>query len=286
MRVRVALSSGFCKGVRRAFALAEKALEGGGPVYFLGELIHNHDAMKALLGRGARIVQSVLEIPEGAIVVTRSHGIPKDLREELLKKGTEIVDTTCPKVRRLQVLAQQLEEEGYTIIILGEQSHPEVQALLSYLAGEARVVSRESEWQEMLQQNSQVPVAVLAQTTFPGELLQRLEDWVRKEGLSRVLVVHTLCNETETRQKELEDVLQEEGEGVAVVVVGGKHSANTRSLFEIARRKGVSAFWVENVAELGSLSFPAEASVFVVSGTSTPGYIVAEVAAYLESQGG
>ncbi|MBC7216646.1 MAG: 4-hydroxy-3-methylbut-2-enyl diphosphate reductase [Candidatus Caldatribacterium sp.] len=279
-KVRVAPSLGFCEGVRRAFTLAERALEEENSVFLLGELIHNRDAVELLLAKGARIALSPEDIPQGATVVTRSHGTPKSLMEDLLKRSKKVVDTTCPKVKRVQVLAQQLEAEGYRIVLFGERSHPEVQALLSYLKGEISVVSSEAEWQRVFEGVSPFPVAVLAQTTFPSAIFKEFEDWVEREALSWVRIVPTLCGETEVRQRELEKAIEENPEDV-VIVVGGKHSANTRSLFLLASRKGAQVFWVENRGELESLSLPSGKSFFVVSGTSTPDSIVAEVVAYL-----
>jgi 4-hydroxy-3-methylbut-2-enyl diphosphate reductase len=282
MRVRVATSFGFCKGVRQAFALAERSFELGSPVYLLGELVHNHDAMETFRARGARIVENPEEIPSGAVVITRSHGIPKDVREELLKKNATIVDTTCSKVKRVQVLARQLEEEGYHLVVFGKASHPEVQALLSVLKKQAQVVAAPEEWQRVFAADHQGPFAVLAQTTFPSILLRQFENWIREQNLSGVRIMYTLCDETEKRQRELEQNLEQNPEDV-VIVVGGKHSANTCSLFVLARRRGVPVFWVENATELRSLSLPKKASFFVTSGTSTPDWVVQEIVAYLRS---
>lgn len=284
IRVQIAPSYGFCEGVRRAFALAEKVLTQGDSVFLLGELIHNRDAMAMLCERGARIVSSVEDISPGAVVVTRSHGIPKSLAASLVAKGVKVVDTTCPKVRRVQILAKRLEKEGYRIVLFGERSHPEVQALLSYLQEDAVVISKRDEWQRVFQGDSSCPVAVLAQTTFPRSVFQEFADWVQENALSWIRVVPTLCDETETRQRQLEEFMVRNPEDV-VVVVGGKHSANTRSLFVLAQKRGALVFWVENVQELGSLELPRNRSFFVVSGTSTPDSVVTEVAAYLRQWG-
>lgn len=281
-RTRVAPSLGFCKGVRRAFTLAERVLQEKGSVFLLGELVHNRDAMTMLVTRGARIALRVEDIPRGATVVTRSHGIPRGVAEELLRKGVEVVDATCPKVKKVQILAQQLAGRGYRIVLFGERSHPEVQALLSYLEEEVPVISREGEWEKVLLEDSPRPVAVLAQTTFPSRIFQEFEKWVSDRALFWVHIVPTLCDETEMRQRQLEEALEENPEDV-VVVVGGKHSANTRSLFLLAQKRGVPVFWVENRAELEVLSLPAGKSFFVVSGTSTPDSVVAEVVTYLQS---
>lgn len=279
-KVQIAPSYGFCEGVRRAFALAEEALAQEDSVFLLGELIHNRDAMTMLCAKGARIVSSVEDIPACAVVVTRSHGVPRDLAASLSARGIRVVDTTCPKVKRVQILAKQLEKEGYRIVLFGERSHPEVQALLSYLREDAIVISERNEWQRVFQENPSYPVAVLAQTTFPRSLFQEFVDWVRENAFSWIRVVPTLCDETEMRQRQLEEFIVRNPEDV-VVVVGGKHSANTRSLFVLAQKRGVLVFWVENVQELRSLELPRNRSFFVVSGTSTPDSIVTEVAAYL-----
>ncbi len=239
-RTRVAPSLGFCKGVRRAFTLAERVLQEKGFVFLLGELVHNRDAMAMLVARGARIALRVEDIPRGATVVTRSHGIPRGIAEELLRKGAEVVDATCPKVKKVQILAQQLARRGYRIVLFGERSHPEVQALLSYLEEEVPVISREGEWEEVLLEDFPRPVAVLAQTTFPSRVFQEFEKWVRDHALLGVHIVPTLCDETEMRQRQLEEALEENPEDV-VIVVGGKHSANTRSLFLLAQKRGSSS---------------------------------------------
>jgi 4-hydroxy-3-methylbut-2-enyl diphosphate reductase len=268
--------------VKRAFALAEKAIqENPGSTYLLGELIHNHEAMNMLLSQGAQVVEDPREIPQGATVVTRSHGIKKDLWEELRARGLQIVDTTCPRVKKLQILSQGLEREGYGIFLLGKREHPEIQALLSYLSGKAWVLSGAEEWSAAPFFNLSAPCAVLAQTTFSSRAFMQFVEWVGKKRLSRVHIFRTLCGETEARQKELERAV-EEGTQDLVVVVGGKHSANTRSLFEIAQRT-VPTLWVENVEELKSLSLSTFEHAFVTSGTSTPDVVVFEVSAYLES---
>ncbi len=282
MRVSIAPSVGFCKGVKRAFALAEKAIkENPGSVYLLGELIHNHEAMNMLLSRGARVVEDPREISREATVVTRSHGIKKDLWEELEMRDLQVVDTTCPRVKKLQILSQGLEREGYRIFLLGKEEHPEIQALLSYLSGKAWVLSGTEEWSTAPFSNASVPCAVLAQTTFPSHAFTRFVEWVREKKLPHVHIFRTLCGETEARQKELEKAI-EEGTQDLVVVVGGKHSANTRSLFEIAQKR-VPTLWVENAGELEGLSLAAFEHAFVTSGTSTPDAIVLEVSAYLKS---
>lgn len=281
--VRVASSSGFCEGVRRAFALAEHALGEGKPVFLLGELIHNHDAMAALCAKGAKLVFHPEDIPPGGTVVTRSHGVPRALAEHLARKEVKVVDTTCPKVKRVQVLARKLEEEGYRICLFGEPSHPEVQALLSYLEREVTILSGRGDWEKVLSGDDGHPVAVLAQTTFPRSIFEEFATWVKAQHLSWVRIVPTLCGETEARQKELVRALEERPEDV-VIVVGGKHSANTRSLFTTAREKKALVFWVENLAELKTLSLPRDRSFFVISGTSTPDWVVAEVVAYLEHE--
>ncbi|MGQ9622638.1 MAG: 4-hydroxy-3-methylbut-2-enyl diphosphate reductase [Candidatus Caldatribacteriaceae bacterium] len=282
VRVSVAPSVGFCKGVKRAFALAEKAIrENPGSTYLLGELIHNHEAMNILLSRGARVVEDPQEIPQGATVVTRSHGIKRDLWEELRMRGFQIVDTTCPRVKKLQILSQGLEKEGYRIFLLGKKEHPEIQALLSYLSGKAWVLSGAEEWSTAPFFNLSVPCAVLAQTTFSIRAFMQFVEWVGTERLPHVHIFRTLCGETEARQRELERAVAE-GTQDLVVVVGGKHSANTRSLFEIAQ-KMVPTLWVENVEELKGLSLPTFEHAFVTSGTSTPDAVVLEVSAYFES---
>lgn len=287
-KVIVARKAGFCPGVERAFQKALQALEKKqGLVFLFGELVHNRQVMEFLINKGARVVNNLLDIPAGATVITRSHGIKKEDFEILKSKGLKIVDTTCPRVRKAHFLAQRMQRENEGLIVLGDYRHPEVEALLSYINSEVVVCSKDpKEWEDIAGWlESRHFVGLVEQTTLPRSVVDTFQAWFEKRFPDVELqVAYTLCPETEERQQELLDVIRTQKID-AVIVVGGKNSANTRALFLLAQQEGVRVFWVETAEELSSLP-QLEGEVLLVSGASTPRAIVEEVERSLRSEAG
>ncbi|NLJ50204.1 MAG: 4-hydroxy-3-methylbut-2-enyl diphosphate reductase [Candidatus Atribacteria bacterium] len=280
MKILIAKHIGFCPGVKRAYNMALQAFETRPhPVYLLGELVHNHQAVKMLVERGACLVNEVEEIPNQVTVVTRSHGLERETRRKLLGKGINIVDTTCPRVQKVQVLASELEKKGYTIIILGDPNHAEIKALISELNTKPIVLGKDSiEWDEKLSPlpKSQ-PLAVIEQTTFPQ---QQYRDFCRlleeKKLTDRCQIYNTLCPETEYRQNELFSHLQT-GKIDTVVILGGKHSSNTRGLYLVANQHAPRTIWIEDPNEVRKSWFQPNQTILIVSGASTPDHAVKEL---------
>ena len=277
MEVQVANRIGFCPGVRRAFDLALRALSQGKPMYFLGELVHNSQAVKMLEEEGGIIVTDPEDIPPFSWVVTRSHGLEKETKEFLENRQIKIIDTTCPRVKKVQILAQELEEKGYSLIILGSPEHPEVMALLSFVSQKALILENREEWGELNKFSPREKIAVVEQTTFPREIKEEFTQEIK--GLFPHLnleVFDTLCAETEMRQRDLIESIKLHRIN-KVVVVGGKNSSNTRALFFTARRWGIESIWVERAEELENEYGGKEDRILVVSGTSTPHFSVEDV---------
>ncbi len=276
---------GFCPGVRRAFELCVQALrEKERTVYLLGELVHNKEAVAFLEKRGVKMVTDLSEIPMGATVVTRSHGIEQSTMEKLRQKDAHIVDTTCPRVKRVRDLAQELEKRGYYLIFLGNRNHPEICSILSFLSRKAVILQEERDWQDFdFQSLSGQKIAVLAQTTLPQTTLASFLEWKnQKVPLLSIEIFDTLCAETEKRQKNLVKMIAENNL-TTVIVVGGKHSSNTRSLILIAKQQGVRTLWIETPQELEKEYFAPSERIGVASGASTPNWIVDEVVSTLKS---
>ncbi|MCX6089524.1 MAG: 4-hydroxy-3-methylbut-2-enyl diphosphate reductase, partial [Candidatus Atribacteria bacterium] len=227
MRIIIAQHVGFCPGVKRAYAMAEKALESAAsPVYLLGDLVHNHQAVQMLEERGAHRVDTIEEIPSRVTVVTRSHGLEKTTHEVLLEKGCTIVDTTCPRVKKVHLLTSQLEKEGFTIIILGDPKHSEIKSLVSELERSPVILSKDPvTWEHEI---GSIPFSqrcvVVEQTTFPRTLMERFCSFLHSSPRSDFCTIRdTLCPETEYRQKELVAHIQE-GKIDTIIILGGKHS--------------------------------------------------------------
>jgi len=276
MEVWTANRVGFCPGVKRAFDLALRALSREKPVYFLGELVHNSQAVKMLEEEGGIIVTDPEDIPPFSLVVTRSHGLEKRIKEFLESRQVKIIDTTCPRVKKVQILAQELEKKGYNLVILGSSKHPEVRALLSFISQKALVLEKKEEWGKLRNFSPQEKLAVVEQTTFPREIKEEFTHL-------NLEVFDTLCAETEMRQRDLVESIKLHKVN-KVVVVGGKNSSNTKALFLTARRLGIESIWVERAEELEEGYGDKEDRILVVSGTSTPHFSVEDVVKKLKAR--
>ncbi len=278
MEVRVARSAGYCMGVRRAVRMAlEVAGEEAGPVFTHGPLIHNPQALEDLRQKGVVPLAPGAAVPRAAVIV-RAHGVPPGELAALQAGAARVVDATCPKVATIQQKIAEFSRRGYAVVIAGDADHPEVVGLLGYAEGPAFVVSAPGDVAVLPPLGR---VLLVAQTT------QDQETWeaVRAAVTSRypdAECLDTICSSTHRRQTEVRELAA----GVdALVVVGGKNSANTRRLAEIARGLGARAYHVETAAELPLEELRPLARVGVTAGASTPAWTIEEVVRALEGEG-
>ncbi|MCG0278011.1 MAG: bifunctional 4-hydroxy-3-methylbut-2-enyl diphosphate reductase/30S ribosomal protein S1 [Thermanaeromonas sp.] len=272
MDVFVADYAGFCSGVARAVKKAETAPK---PVASLGPLIHNPQVVEDLAAKGVRPVASLDEVQEGRVLV-RSHGVSPRVLEEARARGLEVIDATCPFVRRSQELARELASQEIEIIIVGDPEHAEVRGLVEWAQGKARVVSSAAEAEALPRGLRR---AVIVQTTQPQELLQAVvAALLPKTGELRVY--NTICEATRRRQ---ESAVRLAREVDAMVVVGGRNSANTRHLAELCRSTGTPTYHVEKAGELRPEWFKGVKKVGVTGGASTPAWIIEEVVQMLQN---
>jgi 4-hydroxy-3-methylbut-2-enyl diphosphate reductase len=280
LEVRISECAGFCWGVERALELAAEAVESApGPVSTLGPLIHNPAVIAELESRGVRVISSVEEATgTGGTVIIRSHGVPGEVKERLAASGSTVVDATCRFVTSAQVKAERLREAGYFVVILGEKDHPEVLALRSYAGPDSVVVQSPHDLPASLPSSR---VGVVVQTTQTQQQLAELAGWLAPR-CRELLVYNTICSATEQRQSAAV-AMAEEVE--AVVVVGGKNSANTRRLAELCAARQPRTFHVESAAELDPTWFRGLKVVGVTAGASTPPEQIEAVAARLREFG-
>ncbi len=268
MKVVLARIAGFCTGVKTAMRVAVDAARQYGMVTSHGPLIHNEQAVRLLELRGV-FVSSEQPRP-GETVLIRAHGMRPDDRMQLADKHCRLVDATCVHVAKNQRLAAEAARSGKKVMIAGDVGHAEVDAVLGG-AGEDAVVIASAE--DALQAESAKPVFLLAQTTFDSGEFQRLAAIVQQR-FPGAEIRNTICLATERRQQETRRLAQTVD---ALVVVGGRKSANTRRLAEIGRELGKPSFLVETAAELEESAFAAFHSVGVTAGASTPGWITQAV---------
>ena len=274
-RLIVAESAGFCAGVARAVALAEKAIAEEGALWCLGELIHNRDEVERLERLGMRTAQSVEEIPDGAAVLIRSHGVGRDIYAALREKSCRIIDGTCGRVQRIHRIAARAAEEGRTLVVLGAASHPEVQGICGWCP-QSVVVESVEKLEAALRENCDLNpngVFLVFQSTETQEHLKKSKE-IQKNICTNCELFDTICDATQIRQSEALDLGQKCD---AVVVVGGRHSANSRHLVEICAEVCDTVLFAENAAELDISPLVAFDTVGITAGASVPKRILKEV---------
>lgn len=275
MRVEVARHAGVCYGVERALKLAVEAAATGRPVHTLGPLIHNPQAVEGLRERGVEVAGCVEEAPDGILVI-RSHGVDPALIEQARDAGLDVVDATCPFVLSAQQAAAQLKADGYTVVIVGEADHPEVESIVAHAGGDATVVEEVGDIPARLGSRK---VGIVVQTT---QTLERLNQVVEAllPRVSELKVLNTICSATGKRQQSAEELARSVD---VVVVVGGHNSGNTTRLVEICRAVNPRVHHVETADELEPEWFAGAESVGVTAGASTPDEQMAGVVAAIEA---
>ncbi len=271
MDVKIARTAGFCWGVRRTVdQVMDVADHAGRPVVTLGPIIHNPQAVARMQEKGVRTVNAIAEVEAGTTVVVRTHGAVKSEMEAAKARGFEVVDGTCPYVKYPQAMAQRLSRQGYHVVIVGDANHAEVKGVISYAEGPCTVVRPGAPVPDLPDKK----VAVIAQTTCIGADFERIVGALALRH-KEVRAVNTICSDTEERQ---DDARQLAREVDAVVVVGGKNSANTRHLAEICRAIQPRTWHVETEEELRPEWFRGCGTVGISAGASTPDWVVEGVA--------
>ena len=272
MEVRVAEKSGFCFGVERAIDLAEEALRHGGTICCLGEIIHNPQVVERLAGRGLKVIQGVAQA-QGPVLI-RSHGEPPQVFEQLAARGVEVIDATCRLVKRAQRIVEQLAGEGYHVVIVGQETHPEVRAVCGY-APDVVCVDRPEDLDRLPASGR---LGVICQTTHSPEHFGRMVGLIVQRGYGEVKVVNTLCQEVRRRQ----DAAVELARQVDVMfVLGGRHSANTCELHRLCAAEGVPTRHLESWADFRPEMAAGCRVAGVTAGASTPRWVVEEFVARL-----
>jgi len=260
--------AGFCTGVRRAVELVLEAARKGGDISVYGPLVHNPQLIELLEMRGVVCERDKDKIKSGTAIL-RSHGVPLEVEDEFERANLKILDATCPKVKRVQKLAEKHASAGRRVLIFGDPEHAEVIAILSYAKGEASVI-RDANDIESLKLAASEKVAFLAQTTQDRSKFDELAKFV-KERFNDAIVEDTICNSTRERQQEIVELAKKAD---VVLVIGGRESGNTKRLVEIASSINPRTFWVEREEEIGALDFSNADVVAITAGASTPAWII------------
>ncbi len=270
MKVRLADSAGFCYGVRKAMDCVLHVSQGSEKTYTLGPLIHNPQAIEMLESRNVFIAGKIDESLRGRTVVIRAHGVPPDLKKKLDDVGALVVDATCPNVLKSQEIIRTYHAEGYSIVIVGDRGHAEIEALMGYSEGTGTVVETIDEARTLPHMDR---VCVVAQTTLNRQSYNEIaEEVCRHSDVS--YVARTVCGSTERRQADIRRLAETTD---ATVVVGGANSANTKRLAEISRELGQPTFLIEHPGELDLAALSQYNEIGVTAGASTPNWVIRQV---------
>ncbi len=277
MQIITAKSAGFCFGVKRAVdKVYEEAQNSDVPVYTFGPIIHNEEVVGDLEERGVHAVSDINELkhmPKGTVVI-RSHGVSKDIYDQIQSIGFKIVDATCPFVLKIHRFVKEYSEKGYHIIIIGNDSHPEVEGIKGWSNPQRTTVLQTKEEAVNFTLSSGQKACIVSQTTFNYNKFQELVEIIQKKGYD-IIVLNTICNATEERQKEAADIAAKVVK--AMIVIGGRHSSNTQKLFEICKNECANTYYIQTLDDLDLTQFRSIDNVGITAGASTPNNIIEEV---------
>ena len=275
MEVIVAKTAGFCFGVERAVnQVYDQIKHGSGPIYTLGPIIHNEEVVRDLEEKGVKVLNSENEISaltEGTVII-RSHGVGKHIYDMLKAQGVQIVDATCPFVKKIHRIVQEQNLQGRRVIIIGDETHPEVEGIKGW--GDARtMVVKNEEQMEKLPSFTGEKLCIVSQTTFNYNKFKDLVEKFEKKGYD-ILVLNTICNATQERQVEARQIASQVD---VMIVIGGKNSSNTQKLYEICRRECKHTYYIQTLEDFKPEITGTVRSVGITAGASTPNQIIEEV---------
>ncbi|MCR5835090.1 MAG: 4-hydroxy-3-methylbut-2-enyl diphosphate reductase [Lachnospiraceae bacterium] len=282
MEVRLAECAGFCFGVKRAVDTVYEQLKTGKTIYTYGPIVHNEEVVKELEEKGVKVIHDFSELKDliqseqSAAVIIRAHGVPRAVYEQIEKCGMECVDATCPFVKRIHNIVEKESREGKHILVVGNPGHPEVEGIVGWCQGPVTVL----ETPEDVLAYEPLPdekLCIVSQTTYNYNKFQYIVEIFRKKGYNDS-VVNTICSATEERQLSAQRLAKEAD---VMIVIGGKHSSNTRKLYEICSRECANTYFIQTLDDL-HLELPkAFRLVGITAGASTPNKLIEEVQNYV-----
>ena len=282
MQVTVAKTAGFCFGVQRAVDEVYRQIkEGKKPVYTYGPIIHNDTVVAELAAQGVQVIhneEELKQVHEGTVII-RSHGVTRAEQELMEQQGLTVVDATCPFVKKIHRIAEEAGKAGEILIIAGDPDHPEVKGIVGWATGTTYVV-RDAEEAKALPIRPDQKAVLVAQTTFHALKFEEIVEIIRQMRYDK-RVMKTVCNATDERQTEAREIARQVD---AMIVVGGKHSSNTRKLYEICRETCRNTYFIETHVDLDPKPFQSHSHVGITAGASTPKRIIEEVQKHVRTE--
>lgn len=275
MNIQLAKTAGFCFGVDRAVSLVFQLVEQGARVATLGPIIHNPQLVEELAQKGVRIIDTPADAKEGETVVIRSHGVAQHIYDELRERAIPFVDATCPFVAKIHRIVRENSKAGKTVILAGDQEHPEVTGIQGHCVSPSFVVSGAEELHNLAEElsNQTKSNAILAaQTTYPPNFWRKCVE-IAKKDYTNIKIFDTICSATNERQSEAASMAAQSD---LMLVIGGRHSSNTQKLYRVCSER-CRAVLIETKDELRKVDFTHYDNVGITAGASTPAHIIKEV---------
>lgn len=272
-KIILAKSAGFCFGVQRAVNTVYELI-GEDKIYTYGPIIHNEEVVNDLEHKGVKVIDdsSQLDGDDRAKVVIRSHGVSKQVYDDIEKKHAHIVDATCPFVLKIHNIVKKQSEAGAQIVIIGNENHPEVQGIMGWCVNTPVVIDT-AEKAENLRLDCDKNVCIVSQTTFNYNKFKELVEIIDKKGYNTI-ISNTICNATEERQTEAREIAKQVD---AMIVIGGKSSSNTRKLYEICKGECENTYYIQTISDLDLSVLAMAECIGITAGASTPNNIIEEV---------
>ena len=284
MNVKLAKSAGFCFGVKRAVDTvnSEIAKATNKKIYTYGPIIHNEEVVKEFKAQGVDVIEEGTDLSgiQPGTVIIRSHGVSREVQNNLMNSGFDVVDATCPFVKKIHRLVDEHSAAGYYVLVVGNPTHPEVEGIVGWINGDDyKVISNDSDL-SFLENVKERKICMVSQTTYNHRKFQDLVEIITEKGYD-ILVLNTICNATEERQVEASEISKEVD---AMIVIGGKKSSNTQKLFEICKRECEDTYYIQTKDDLDLSVLQSIDNVGITAGASTPNKIIEEVQQYVRDE--
>ena len=278
MEVKLAECAGFCFGVKRAVDTVYEQIKTGKTIYTYGPIVHNEEVVRELSQMGVRVLETKeeLEALKSGSVVIRAHGVPEEIYHILAQNGLECIDATCPFVKRIHKIVWTESGLGKHIVVIGNPVHPEVEGIVGWCSGPVTVLE-DAEAAEKFAPKEGEPLCAVAQTTYNYNKFQYIVEIFQKRGYNGS-VVNTICNATEERQRAARELASVAD---VMIVIGGKHSSNTRKLYEICSQECADTYFIQTLDDLHLVLPKAVRLVGITAGASTPNKLIEEVQSYV-----
>ncbi len=275
MKVILAKSAGFCFGVQRAVDVVKKQIEEGNrPLYTYGPIIHNEEVVKEFEASGVKVMEEKCDGDyEPGTVIIRSHGVTKAVEECLKEKGHQVIDATCPFVKKIHRAVDEHSKNGEFIVIIGNPDHPEVRGIVGWINGDNYKVIPDEKTAKDFSVNSDSDICIVSQTTFNHNKFQELVEIIKQKGY-HIIVLNTICDATNKRQVEAADIASNVD---AMLVIGSKNSSNTQKLYEICKTRCNDTYYIQTADDFQPSGLSSIESVGITAGASTPNNIIEEV---------